>query len=200
MSSSYVTPAVYENARIDLLNLLVIDDVRAVRDGCRDVAQSLGMSTFVAESAEHACKVLESQTIDLVLLDLKLPGTGGLEILKRVKAIRPDAEVIVITGYATVQSAVEAMKLGAYDYVTKPFNVEELRLLLERAAAHLKLQSENRLLREKVKSKQGFAGIVGRAPEMEKLYRMIAKVSRSTHPVLIQGESGTGKELVARAI
>jgi DNA-binding NtrC family response regulator len=200
MFSDCATPVVHENARFDLLNLLVVDDERAVRDGCRDVAQSLGISTFVAENAEHACKVLESQTIDLVLLDLKLPGASGLEILKTVRATRPDAEVIIITGYATVQSAVDAMKLGAYDYVTKPFNVEELRLLLERAAAHLKLQSENRLLREKIKSKQGFAGIVGRAPEMEKLYRMIAKVSRSTHPVLIQGESGTGKELVARAI
>jgi two-component system response regulator HydG len=186
--------------RADLLNLLVVDDERSVRDGCRDVAQSLGFSTFVAENAEHAYKVLESQNIDVVLLDLRLPGVSGLEILPQVKSRRPDAEVIVITGYATVQSAVQAMKLGAYDYVTKPFNVEELRLLLERVAAHLRLASENRLLREKIKARQGFAGLVGRAPEMEKLYRLIAKVSRSTHPVLIEGESGTGKELVARAI
>jgi DNA-binding NtrC family response regulator len=186
--------------RADLLNLLVVDDERAVRDGCRDVAHGLGFSTFSAENAEHAFKVLESQNIDVVLLDLKLPGASGMEILKQVRERKPDAAVIVITGYATVQSAVQAMKLGAYDYVTKPFNVEELRLLLERVASHMKLTCENRLLREKIKSKQGFAGLVGRAPEMEKLYRLIAKVANSTHPVLIQGESGTGKELVARAI
>src|SRR6185369_14386509 len=113
---------------------------------------------------------------------------------------KPDAVVVVVTGYGTVQSAVQAMKNGAYDYVTKPFSMEELRLLLERVAGHLKLKTENRILREKVKSKQGFGGIVGRAPEMEKLYRIIAKAAHSTHPVLILGESGTGKEMVARSI
>ena len=92
------------------------------------------------------------------------------------------------------------MKNGAYDYVTKPFSMEELRLLRERVSSHLKLKTENRMLREKIKSKQGFGSIVGRAPEMEKLYRIIAKAAQSTHPVLILGESGTGKEMVARSI
>src|SRR6266446_191536 len=140
------------------------------------------------------------QSIDAVLLDLRLPGAGDLEALRRIKERRPEAVVIVVTGYGTVQSAVQAMKHGAYDYVTKPFSLDELKMLLERVATHLKLKSENRLLREKVKSKQGFGGIVGRAPEMEKLYRIIAKAANSIHPVLILGESGTGKEIVARSI
>src|SRR6516164_5709531 len=184
----------------NFLNLLIIDDERSIREACREVAQSLGFSAYVADSAEQAYRLLDMQSFDAVLLDLRLPGTGGLDALRRIKERRPDAAVIVVTGYGTVQSAVQAMKNGAYDYVTKPFSVDELKLLLDRVAGHLKLKSENRMLREKVKSKQGFGGIVGRAPEMEKLYRIIAKAANSIHPVLILGESGTGKELVARSI
>jgi DNA-binding NtrC family response regulator len=183
-----------------LLNLLIVDDERSIREACREVAQSLGFTAFTADSAEHACRVLDSQGIDAVLLDLRLPGAGGLEALNQIKSRRPDAVIVVVTGYGTVQSAVQAMKNGAYDYVTKPFSLEELKHLLDRVANHLKLKTENRILREKIKSKQGFAGIVGRSPEMEKLYRIVAKAAQSTHPVLILGESGTGKELVARSI
>ncbi|HTR64983.1 MAG TPA: sigma-54 dependent transcriptional regulator [Terriglobales bacterium] len=196
-ASSYLPPQI-EGA--NLLNLMIIDDERAVREVCREVAQSLGFNTCVADSAEHAYRMLDAQGTDVVLLDLRLPGAGGLEALRQIKERRPDAAVIVVTGYGTVQSAVQAMKNGAYDYVTKPFSMEELRLLLERVSAHLKLKTENRILREKVKSKQGFGSIIGRAPEMEKLYRIIAKAAHSNHPVLIMGESGTGKEMVARAI
>ncbi len=184
----------------NFLNLLIVDDERSIREACREVAQSLGYNVSVADSAEHAYRLLDVQNFDTVLLDLRLPGAGGLEALRRIKERRPESVVIVVTGYGTVQSAVQAMKHGAYDYVTKPFSVDELKLLLDRVASHLKLKSENRLLREKVKSKQGFGGIVGRAPEMEKLYRIIAKAASSIHPVLILGESGTGKEMVARSI
>jgi len=184
----------------NFLNLLIVDDERSVREACREVAHSLGFFAQVADSAEQAHRLLDLQPFDAVLLDLRLPGAGGLDVLRRVKERRPEAVVIVVTGYGTVQSAVQAMKNGAYDYVTKPFSVDELKLLLERVASHLKLKSENRMLREKVKSKQGFGGIVGRAPEMEKLYRIIAKAANSVHPVLILGESGTGKEMVARSI
>ena len=128
------------------------------------------------------------------------PEPAGLEALNQIKSRRPDAVIVVVTGYGTVQSAVQAMKNGAYDYVTKPFSLEELRLLLDRLASHLKLKTENRVLREKIKSKQGFGNIIGRSPEMEKLYRIVAKAANSTHPVLILGESGTGKELIARSI
>jgi len=184
----------------NFLNLVIVDDERAIREICREVAQSLGFNASVADSAEHTYRLLDSQAVDVVLLDLKLPGAGGLEALHRIKQRRPDAEVIVVTGYATVQSAVQAMKNGAYDYVTKPFSMDELKLLLQRVTAHLKLKSENRMLRERIKSKQGFGGIVGRAPEMDKLYRIIAKAAQSSHPVLILGESGTGKEMVSRSI
>lgn len=187
-------------AGANLLNLLIVDDERAIREVCREVAQSLGFTTTVADSAEHAYRQLESQNIDVVLLDLRLPGAGGLEALRQIRSRRPEAVVILVTGYGTVQSAVQAMKNGAYDYVTKPFSMEELRALLERVSVHLKLKTENRLLREKIKSKQGYGSIVGRAPEMERLYRIIAKAAHSNHPVLILGESGTGKEMVARAI
>src|SRR5947209_1258326 len=172
----------------NFLNLLIVDDERSIREACREVAQSLGYTASVADCAEQAYRVLELQSFDAVLLDLRLPGAGGLDALRRIKERRPEAVVIVVTGYATVQSAVQAMKHGAYDYVTKPFSVDELKLLLERVATHLKLKSENRIHREKVKSKQGFGGIVGRAPEMEKLYRIISKAANSIHPVLILGE------------
>lgn len=198
--SPVTTTAMPQLEPANFLNLLIVDDERSIREACREVAQSLGFSVHVADSAEQAHRALDLQPFDVVLLDLRLPGTGGLDALRRIKERRPEALVIVVTGYGTVQSAVQAMKNGAYDYVTKPFSVDELKLLLDRVVSHLKLKSENRLLREKVKSKQGFGGIVGRAPEMEKLYRIIAKAANSVHPVLILGESGTGKEMVARSI
>jgi two-component system response regulator HydG len=195
-----IVPSTPQIEGANFLNLLIVDDERSIRDACREIAQSLGFNTFTADSAEHAYRILESQGIDAVLLDLRLPGAGGLEALNQMKSRKPDAVVVVVTGYGTVQSAVQAMKNGAYDYVTKPFSLDELKILLDRLVNHLKLKTENRMLREKIKSKQGFGSIVGRSPEMEKLYRIIGKAAHSTHPVLILGESGTGKELVARSI
>ena len=147
----------------------------------------------MADSAEHAYRLLDTQNIDVVLLELKLPGASGLEALHQIGERKPDAVIVVVTGYGTVQSAVQAMKNGAYDYVTKPFSMEELRLLLERVSDHLKLKTENRTLREKIKSKLGFGSIVGRAPEMEKLYRIIGKADQSRHPVLDSGRKRNRK-------
>jgi DNA-binding NtrC family response regulator len=183
-----------------LLNLLIVDGEAAIREACRELGRALGFTAYTAANAPEAYRALDANAVDVVLVELRLPGEPALEILREIRARRPEAAIIVMTGHATVESAVEAMKLGAYDYVTKPFEVDELKRLLERAASHVQLTVENRVLRQKIRAKEGFAGLVGRSPEMEKLYRIIAKVANSSHPVLIQGESGTGKELVARAI
>ena len=198
--SAFAFPAPQPISTPALLNLLVVDDERTVREACREVAASLGYRTTAAESGEQALRMIDGQNVDVILLDLKLHGFAGLDVLRALKAQRPEMEVIVVTGNGSLETAVQAMKSGAYDYVTKPFSMEQLRLLLERVSSHLRLKTENRMLREKLKSKQGFGNIIGRAPEMDKLYRIIAKAAHSVHPVLILGESGTGKEMVARAI
>ena len=184
----------------NLLSLLVIDDERSIRDACREIADSLGYGVSIAESAERAFRMLSEKPHDIALLDLRLPGASGMEALHRLRESNPEMVIVVMTGYATVPSAVEAMRLGAYDYMTKPFSMEDLRGKLDRVAAHLKQKNESRRMRERFKSKLGFGSMIGQSPEMERLYRMIAKVAQSTHPVLILGESGTGKEMVARSI
>ncbi len=186
---------------VGLLHVLVVDDDDAVRKACCQIAQGMGFAVVLgAESATSAREILKHQRVDVLLLDLKLPGGGGLPLLEQVKALHPDTAVIVMTAFATVASAVEAMRIGAGDYLTKPFALEELTRVLERSAQQLELDVQSRKLREKLRTQQGMGGLVGRSPEMEKLYRILSKVAYSTHPVLILGESGTGKELVARSI
>jgi two-component system response regulator HydG len=182
-----------------LLNLLIADDDYFVREACREAATALGYHATATGSAEHALWMVESQNIDVVLLGLRLPEAERLELLRQLKDRRPAIEV-VMTGTGAARPAVQAMKAGAYDYLAKPFDLEELKLLLEGVATRLTTKVESRRLSEKIKSDSGFGNIIGRAPEMDKLYRMIAKAAQTAHPVLILGESGTGKELVARAI
>jgi DNA-binding NtrC family response regulator len=183
-----------------ILNLLIVDDDRLVRDACREAATALGYHTTTSQSADQALWLIGSQAIDIVLLDSNLPDPGGLDILREIKQRRPDIEVIVVSANPTVDSAVQAMKNGAYEYKAKPFGLRELKLLLERVGAHLNHKVENRRFSERIRSDKGFGKIIGRAPEMDKLYRIIGKAAQSAHPVLILGESGTGKEMVARAI
>jgi len=182
------------------LNVLVVDDDGSVRNACREIARNLGHQTHVAESVPTARAVLKGESIDVLLLDLKLPGGGGLALLEEVKSLYPDTVVVVMTAFATVNSAVEAMRIGASDYLTKPFAMDELTAMLERAAERRNFDAEARRLRGRLRTQQGFGTIVGRSPEMDRLYRILSKVAFAGHPVLILGESGTGKEMVARAI
>ncbi|HEY6253377.1 MAG TPA: sigma-54 dependent transcriptional regulator [Candidatus Angelobacter sp.] len=182
------------------LSLLVVDDERWIRDSCKEIAEEMGFKVFCADSAGAAARQMESHSIDVVLLDIKMPGSDGLGLLLKIKQQQPETEVIMITGHATVDSVLTAMKSGAYDYLRKPFNLADLKRLLERVTDHLRFSLENRITREHLKSNPGYAGMVGRSSKMEKLYRIIGKVASSRHPVLIRGESGTGKEMVARAI
>jgi len=154
----------------------------------------------VAESDQEAKRLMDFQAVDVMLLVLKLPGVGGIEVLRQIKARRPDIEVVVMTSHSSGESAVQAIKAGAYDYITKPFGMEQLRRLLDDVSAHLHPKTESRARCENIKSTRGFGSLIGRGPEMDKIYRMIAKAAYSTHPVLIFGETGTGKEMVARAI
>ena len=171
----------------ELLHVLIVDDDDAVRKACCQIAAGMGFALVLgAESATAAREILKHQRIDVMLLDLKLPGGGGLPLLEQVKALHPDTAVIVMTAFATVSSAVEAMRIGAEDYLTKPFALEELTTVLERTAQQLELDVQSRLLRERLRTQQGMGGLVGRSPEMEKLYRILSKVAYSTHPVLIR--------------
>jgi two-component system response regulator HydG len=195
MHAAGVVPKIEERPESALGNLLVVDEERAIRDGCRELAIATGYHALVAESAEQAYRLLETNRIEVVLLELRLSGATGLEFLRQIKARYPETIVIVVTGYATVRTAVEAMKLGAYEYLTKPFGLGELKSVLERAAEEVRSAVGKRQAREQLRSQQGFGQIVGRSPEMERLYRIIGKAAQSTHPVLILGDSGTGKEL-----
>jgi len=182
------------------MNILIVDDEPTIRETCAAVAQQTGMKATTVASAEEALEVLEHSPVDIVLTDLMLQRTSGLDLLKRVHDTNPTLPVIVLTQYGTIDSAVAATRLGAVDYVTKPFRIEELRARLERAARAVELQQENQLLREQLRTRPGFGGLIGVSERMQRVYKIMQKVSQHEYPVLILGESGTGKELVAKSI
>ncbi len=182
------------------MSILIVDDDQEARRICADVAREIGLKATTAASAEEAAEMLEQSAVDIVLTDLRLPGTNGADLLRRIHDLYPDVAVVVLTQYGSIDSAVELTRLGAIDYVTKPFLIDELRSRLQRAMRAVELQQENRLLREQLRTRPGFGALIGTSEKMQRVYRVIEKVSQHDYPVLILGESGTGKELVARSI
>lgn len=180
--------------------LLVVDDEQSIRRLCMTIGNTLGYVCMEAESAEAALGRLETDAPDLILTDLKLPAMSGVELLKQTKRQLPHAEIAIMTGHGSIESAVDAMKLGAYDYIEKPFRVEKMRLLLQRMAEKVHLVTENEFLRERVTTEDKLDGIIGTSAHIQDVLRMISRLKDTRTPVLISGESGTGKELVARAI
>jgi len=180
--------------------LLVVDDEQSIRRLCMTIGNTLGYLCAEAESAEAALARLDSDAPDLILTDLKLPTMSGVELLKQAKMLFPHTEVAIMTGHGSIESAVDAMKLGAYDYIEKPFRVEKMRLLLQRMAEKVRLVTENEFLNDRVANEENLDGIIGTSANIQDVLRMITRLKDTRTPVLIAGESGTGKELVARAI
>jgi DNA-binding NtrC family response regulator len=183
------------------IRLLIVDDEQSIRKLCVTVGEALGFICMEADSGDSALALLEEQPAHMVLSDMVMPHMSGLEFLERVKKLLPRTEVALMTGHGSIETAVQAMKLGAYDYITKPFSpLEELRLFLRRMAEKIRLVEENEFLRQRMDSETAVHGIVGSSAKIQEVLRMVSRLKDTRTQVLISGESGTGKELVARAI
>lgn len=182
------------------LHLLVVDGDPAVRSACAEIAAGLGYAVDETGDLGQARSMMRGHAADILLVNLPPASTRGLELVSEVKLLYPQTAVIAMTASGSVNAAVEAMRCGASDYLTKPFAMDELSTVLDRAAGSLFTDTATRQLRERLRGSQGLGAMIGRSAEMEKLYRILSKVAQSSHPVLILGESGTGKELVARTI
>src|SRR5919109_794566 len=180
--------------------ILIVEDDDLMRELLTRILAGENYHISQASSGEEALKLVQDQPVDLVLTDLRLTGMNGLQLLTEIRAFDPEIVVIVMTAYASVETAVEAMRKGAYDYLTKPFINDEIRVMLRRALNQRHLSRENRHLKRELRERYRFENIVGHSEAMEKVYRLIEKVSAISSNVLIVGETGTGKELVARAI
>ncbi len=183
------------NARI-----LIVDDEATIRDTLCTVLKEEGFSAESAENGKIALQKIRRNNYDLVITDLRMPEMDGLDLLKAVKLNSPQTSVIIITAYGSMESAIEALRLGAFDYLIKPLDFDDVILRVRRLMEHRELVEENRILREAIEERYSFSNIIGESPAMKRVFRMIERVSQTRSNVLITGPSGTGKELVARAI
>jgi len=180
--------------------ILVVDDERSMREMLSILLEREGYEAVEAKNGQEALQLFETSIFDMVISDIQMPGINGIDLLGRIKKLAPEVPVLMITAFATADQAVDAIKLGAFHYFTKPFNNDEIRALVRNALEKRDLKQENTLLKQDALAKDGFCGIIGKSPRMRELFIMIQKVAGSLSSVLIMGESGTGKELAARAI
>ena len=180
--------------------ILLVEDEELSRESLTKLLKTVGYAVKGAASGEKAIQLLEVERFDIVVADLFLPDSNGIDILKTVKGNSPQTEVILITGHASAETAVKAMKEGAFDYITKPLNFEELQIILTKAAEKHQLLNENVYLRKQLRDKYGFANIIGNSPAMQKVFSRMRRIISTESTVLVLGESGTGKEIVAKAI
>ncbi len=180
--------------------MLIIDDEEAIRDSCSQVLKKDGYTVKTAKDGIEGLRLIKNKSFQVVFLDLRLPGIDGMEVLSRIKEENPETPVVIITAYASIESAVEAMKRGAFDYLAKPFSPEELRLITKKALKSREAFFENIYLREELEKKTEFEMVVGRSKTMDKVMDIVRRVAATESTVLISGESGTGKELLAREI
>ncbi len=180
--------------------VLIVDDEKNTREGMELALVASNYKILSATNAQEALNVLKKESVDVMLTDLMMDGMDGLELMRRAKASNPDMAVIMLTAYGTVETAVAAMKVGAFDYLTKPVNLDKLDILVARALNTLRMEKENTELKKQLHTKYGFESIVGHSKKMQDIFRRIQQVNSSKATVLIEGESGTGKELIAKAI
>ena len=185
---------------MDKARIMVIDDEESMCKFMKIMLNKEGYEVTTSQSGSEALNILKERNYDLVIADLMMPGLNGLELLSRVKSLDPDANFIVMTAYASVDTAIEALKKGAYDYLTKPFKVDEIRIAIKKALEQKRIKRENISLKKQLKREFSFDNFIGTSPQILDMKKMAEKVAQSDSTVLIQGESGTGKELVAKAI
>jgi len=182
------------------INILLVDDEQPIREALLLLLKNADYRISGCGSGQEAIQHLESEQYDIVVTDLFLPDVNGIDILKKAKELSPTIEVILITGHASAETAVRAMKEGAFDYITKPLNIEELRVIITKAIEKQQILSENISLKKQLRDKYEFSNIIGSSPAMQKVFSRITKVIKTDSTVLVLGESGTGKELIAKAI